>query len=165
MYSILFCGDATVYVDGVATEIVSHAHIHKDRLGETWFHFEDSSRQAARVEIERNKSGRFVVTCHPPAAVPENLIPRGLSGHWDSRIDDPVACLIISNHCDDELDFLTIEGFEEHVSPGQRFTYLFFDQRGDASAEVSLNAAAGTIDVCSSNPYLGILDGTLSFDV
>jgi len=165
MYSIMFCGDATVYVDGLATEIVGHAHVYKDRLGETWFHFEDHARLTARVDIERIKSGRFVVTCHPPVAVPVDLVPSGLSGNWDRRIDDPVAWLVITNHCDEELDFLTIEGLEERVLCGERFTYLFFDERPDATAEVSLNAKAGTIDVCTSLPYLGVLGDTLSFEL
>lgn len=42
-------------------------------------------------------------------------------------------------------------GLEERVLCGQTFTYLFFDGRPDASAEVSLKAETGAVDVCTSN--------------
>ena len=108
MYSILFGGDATVHIGGGTTEIVGHAHVYKDRPGEAFFHFEDQSHSTARVDVERNEQGRFSVTCHQPAAMANDLVPAGLSDNRDKRVDNPVACLVITNYCPREIYFLTI---------------------------------------------------------
>ena len=111
------------------TEIVGHAHVYKDRPGVAFLHFEDQPHSTARVDVERNEQGRFSVTCHQPVAVANDLVPAGLSDNWDKRGDNPVACLVITNHCPQEIYFLTIGGLEERVLCGQTFRYLFFDGR------------------------------------
>ncbi|MEO1993701.1 MAG: hypothetical protein ABGZ17_00320 [Planctomycetaceae bacterium] len=165
MYSILFSGDASVHIDGSTTEIVGHGHIEKDRPETVFFSFGDQPQSTARVDVERNRQGRFIVTCHPMASMKEALIPAGLSDCWDKHVDDPIACFVISNHCDEEIYFLTIEGLEERILCGDRFVFLFFDERPNASAEVSLCAETGSIDVCTSTPYWGILNRQLSFEM
>ena len=165
MYSILFSGDASVQIDGGTTEIVRHQQVDRDRPETVFFSFVDHPRSTARVDVERNSQGRFSVTCDPMASMDEALIPTGLSDRWDQRVDAPVACFVISTHWWEEIYFLTIEGLEERVLCGDRFVFLFFDERPDATAEVRLQAETGSIDVCTSPSYLGILNRQLAFEM